>query len=74
MRLLDFNKDYSTRNSLANQRKSPDSIVKQLMLDMWRTKWHWDKCYSEKFGFPPSVSSHQCSISYSARLSYWQRR
>jgi hypothetical protein len=32
------------------------------MWDLWGTKWHWDRFFSEYFGFPPSVSFHWCSI------------
>jgi hypothetical protein len=27
----------------------------QSMWDMWWTKWHWDRFFSEFFGFPPSI-------------------
>jgi hypothetical protein len=26
------------------------------------TKWHWDRFFSEYFGFPLSISFHRCSI------------
>jgi hypothetical protein len=29
---------------------------------LWWTKWHWDRFFSESFGFPLSVSFHCCSI------------
>jgi hypothetical protein len=32
------------------------------VLDLWWTKWHWDRFLSEHFGFPLSVSFHQSSI------------
>jgi hypothetical protein len=32
------------------------------MWDLWWTNWHWDRFFSEYFGFPLSVSFHQCSI------------
>jgi hypothetical protein len=32
------------------------------MWDLWWTKWHWDRFFSEYFGFPLSVSFHRCSI------------
>jgi hypothetical protein len=32
------------------------------MWDLWWTKWHWDRFFSEYFGFPLSVSLHRCSI------------
>jgi len=28
------------------------------MWDLWCTKWHWDRFFSEYFGFPFSVSFH----------------
>jgi hypothetical protein len=31
------------------------------MRDLWRTKWHWDRFFSEFFGFPLSVSFHHGS-------------
>jgi len=27
------------------------SIPGESMLDLWWTKWHWDRFFSEKFGF-----------------------
>jgi hypothetical protein len=32
------------------------------MWDLWWAKWHWDKFFSEYFGFPLSISFHRCSI------------
>jgi hypothetical protein len=32
------------------------------MWDLWWTKWHWDRFFSEYFGFPLSISFHRCSI------------
>jgi hypothetical protein len=33
------------------------------MWDLWWTKWHWDRFFSEYFGFLLSTSSfHWCSI------------
>jgi hypothetical protein len=29
------------------------------MWDLWWTKWHWDRFFSEYFGFPLSMSFHQ---------------
>lgn len=34
----------------------------QSVSDMWWTKWHWDEAFYKYFGFPLSVSFHQCSI------------
>jgi hypothetical protein len=31
------------------------------MWDLWRTKWHWDRFFSEFFGFPLSISFHRRS-------------
>ena len=25
------------------------------MSNLWWTKWHWDRCYSQYVGFPPSL-------------------
>jgi hypothetical protein len=27
--------------------------------DLWWTKWHWDRFFSESFGFPLSISFHR---------------
>jgi hypothetical protein len=40
----------------------PVSLPGQFMWDLWWTKWHWDRFFSESFGFPLSVSFHRCSI------------
>jgi hypothetical protein len=32
------------------------------MWDLWWTKWHWHRFFSESFSFPLSVSFHQDSI------------
>jgi hypothetical protein len=32
------------------------------MWDLWWTKWHWDRFFSEYFGFALSISFHRCSI------------
>jgi uncharacterized membrane protein YiaA len=32
------------------------------MWDLWWTKWHWDRFFSEYFGFPLSISFYRCSI------------
>jgi hypothetical protein len=34
----------------------------QSMWDLWWTKWHWDRFFSEYFSFPLSISFQQCSI------------
>jgi hypothetical protein len=32
------------------------------MWDLWWTVWHWDRFFSESFGFPLSISFHRYSI------------
>jgi hypothetical protein len=32
------------------------------MWDLWWTKWHWDRFFSEYFGFPLLISFHRCFI------------
>jgi hypothetical protein len=34
----------------------PGSRPGQSMWDLWWTKWHWDRFFSELFGFPLSIS------------------
>jgi hypothetical protein len=34
------------------------------MWDLWWTKWHWDRFFTEYFGFPQSISFHWCSITW----------
>jgi hypothetical protein len=34
------------------------------MWDLWWTKWHWDRFFTEYFGFPLSISFHRCSITW----------
>ena len=36
--------------------------LRSSMWDLWWTKWHWDRFFSEYFGFPLSISFHRCSI------------
>jgi hypothetical protein len=36
--------------------------VKLSVWDLWWTKWHWDRFFSEYFGFSLSISFHRCSI------------
>jgi hypothetical protein len=36
-------------------------ILGQFVWDLWWTKWHWDRFFSEYFGFALSVSFHKCS-------------
>jgi len=42
--------------------RSSASIPDQSPWDVWWTNWRWDKFSSDYFGFPLSVSFHQCSI------------
>ena len=44
-----------------SHRGGPGSIPSQSMWDLWWKKWHWDKFFPEYFGFPMSISFHQCS-------------
>jgi hypothetical protein len=32
------------------------------MSDLWWTKWHWDRFFTEYFGLPLSVSFHRCQL------------
>jgi hypothetical protein len=32
------------------------------LICLWWTKWRWDGVFSERFGFPLSVSCQQCYI------------
>jgi hypothetical protein len=32
------------------------------MWDLWWTKWHLDRFFTEYFGFPLSISFHRCFI------------
>jgi hypothetical protein len=34
----------------------------QSMWDLWWTKWHWDRVFSEFFGFAVSMSFHRSFI------------
>ena len=34
----------------------------QSIWDLWWAKWHWDRFFSEYFGFPLSLLFHRCSI------------
>ena len=37
-------------------------VQSQCIWELWLTKWHWDRFFSHCFGFPPSLSFHQCCI------------
>jgi hypothetical protein len=32
------------------------------MWDLWSTKWYWDRFFPQYFGFPLSISFHQCPL------------
>ena len=39
------------------------SIPAQFMWGLWSTKWHWDRFFSEYYGFPLPVPFHQgCTV------------
>jgi hypothetical protein len=40
----------------------PGSIPGQSVLDLWWTKWPWERFYFKYFCFPLSVSLHHCSM------------
>jgi hypothetical protein len=42
----------------------PGSIPGQSMWDLWWTQWHWDRFFTEYFGFPLSISCHPFSITW----------
>jgi hypothetical protein len=48
--------------SPASHRGGPGPLPRQFMWDLWWTKWHWDRVFSQRFDFPLSISFHQCSI------------
>jgi hypothetical protein len=43
------------------------------MWDLWWTKWHWERVFSESFGFPLSISFHRCSILTRVSPGGWTR-
>jgi hypothetical protein len=47
----------------------PRSIPGRSMWDLWWTKWHWDKFFSEYFGFSVSISFHRCSIKMEKQIN-----
>jgi hypothetical protein len=57
-------------------------IPGQSMWALWWAKWQWGRLFSEFFGFPLSVSLHQCSVpirwsvtdAMLYNLSNWQHR
>jgi hypothetical protein len=38
-----------------SHRGGPGSRPGQSMWNLWWTKWHWDRFFSEFFGFPQSI-------------------
>ena len=47
---------------LASHHRDLGAFKGQAMWELWSTKWHWDRIFSEYSGRPMSVSFHQCSI------------
>jgi hypothetical protein len=41
--------------------------------DVWWTKWHWDRFFSEYFCFPPSITFHNQSLLYHRRYTAWRK-
>jgi len=55
--------------------RGPVSIPGLCMWDMWSTKWHWDRLFSEYFGLSTSVQllhTHLCNNTL-FRKTIWQR-
>jgi hypothetical protein len=50
--------DQKGENPGINTKKIPG----RSMWDLWWKKWHWDRYFSEYFGFPLPISLHLCSI------------
>jgi hypothetical protein len=50
--------------SLASHCGDPGSRTGQSMWDLWWTKWHWDRLFSEFICFPLSISFHRRSPTY----------
>jgi hypothetical protein len=49
------------QDKLSLSHKGPGSIPSQSMWDLWWTKWHWDRFFSQYSRSPLSVSFHQGS-------------
>jgi hypothetical protein len=47
--------------SPASHRGNPDSIPSQTLWDLWCTKWHWDRFFSQELCFVLSASFRHCS-------------
>jgi hypothetical protein len=47
--------------SLVSHRRGPNSRPNQFMLDLWWTKWYWDRLLSKSFGFPLTIPFHHSS-------------
>jgi hypothetical protein len=41
------------------------------MWDLWWTKWHWDRFFSEYVGFPLSISFHRSSIKIEKQKNFF---
>jgi hypothetical protein len=46
----------------ACHRGGPALILGWSVWYLWWTKWHWDRFFSEYFGFPLSFSFHPCNV------------
>lgn len=47
----------------------PCSIRGLSTWDLWWKMWHWERLYSEYFGFPHSLSFHQRLVSYMREMN-----
>jgi hypothetical protein len=45
-------------------------IPHRSMWDLWWTKWHWDRFFSEYLGFPLSISFHLGYIKWKSRKNF----
>jgi hypothetical protein len=49
--------------------RGADLCLDQATWDLWWKKWHWDRFYSELYGFPLSVLFNSgCPCSYTVKL------
>jgi len=42
-------------------KKIPFGLTGQSTWHLWWTRWHWDRIFSQNFGFSLWISFHQCS-------------
>ena len=56
--------DFLVERTVSFQLLTIEAYVQSLpsLCDLWRTKWHLCRRFSNYFGFPPSVSFHKSSI------------